>query len=298
MPEEDNIDYKIFGIESIDSDIYDRQKRIGGWDQNKISKSTIMVIGAGATGNEVVKNLVLTGVGKIILIDYDFINFSNLNRCILFNEKAAEQQEYKVDVVKNACEELNPNVEVVPIKEDINDIDKGLYKQSDVICSCLDNVEARIQANNYAYYFNIPFVDSGIEQFFGTVQAVYSGVKDSACLQCAISGKDLDLMWKKFSCTGQEIESENGETVPKIATIITTTSIIGGIQTQQTLKFILNLDDFKKYGKWNTQIGAPLIGKQLNYNGLLNKFTIIEKLKNPSCWTCSYTKSKEPNILK
>ena len=54
----------------------------------------------------------------------------------------------------------------------------------------------------------------------------------------------------------------------------------------------------KKYGKWNTQIGVPLIGKQLNYNGLLNKFTIIEKLKNPSCWTCSYTKSKEPNILK
>ena len=46
-----------------------------------------MVIGAGATGNEVVKNLVLAGIGKLILVDYDFINVSNLNRCVLFKCK-------------------------------------------------------------------------------------------------------------------------------------------------------------------------------------------------------------------
>ena len=66
-------DYKFIGLESIDSDKFDRQKRIKGWDQNKISNSTVMIIGAGATGNEVIKNLVLTGIGRIILIDYDLI---------------------------------------------------------------------------------------------------------------------------------------------------------------------------------------------------------------------------------
>lgn len=283
-------DVKVYEIESIDSDIFDRQKRILGWDQKKISNATVMIIGIGATGNEVVKNLILTGIGKLILIDYDFINISNLNRCVLFNSQSAQNKEYKVDVVKNACEELNPNTEIVAIKKDLKDIDKTLYEKSDVVCSCLDNVEARIEANNYAYYNGVPFVDSGIEEFFGSIQSVYSGEDDAACLQCNVSNADLDLMWKKYSCTGQEIEGENGETIAKIATIITTTSIIGGLQSQQVLKFLLGIDYFKEIGKWNPHIGSPLIGKQLNYNGLLNRFNIIEKLKNPDCWTCSYKK--------
>ncbi len=286
-------DYKILEKGSIDSDKYDRQKRIAGWDQEKISNAIIMVIGAGATGNELVKNLVLAGIGKIILIDYDFINISNLNRCVLFDIKSAKKQNYKVDVVKESCKNLNPETKIVALKEDLNDIDKKLYKNSDVICSCLDNLEARLQANNYAYYLGVPFVDSGIDEFFGTVQAVYSGVEEGACLQCGITGLDLDLMWKKYSCTGQEIESENGETIGKIATIITTTSIIGGIQAQQVLKFILGIEDFKNTGRWNPQIGDPLVGKQLNYNGITNKFEIIKKLKNPKCWTCSYKKTNK-----
>jgi len=298
MPEKDNKikeieDFKILGIESIDSDIYDRQKRIAGWDQNKISNATVMIIGAGATGNELVKNLVLTGIGKIILIDFDFINLSNLNRCILFNVEDAEKKEYKVDVVKESCRDLNPEVEIVALKQDLNDIDKKLYEKSDVICSCLDNMEARLEANNYAYYYGVPFIDSGIDEFFGSIQAVYSEVEDAACLQCAITGIDLDLMWKKFSCTGQEVSSQDGETIGKMATIITTTSIIGGLQAQQVLKFILGIDHFKEYGKWNPHIGEPLIGKQLNYNGLTNRFRIIEKFKNPHCWTCSYKKNNK-----
>jgi molybdopterin/thiamine biosynthesis adenylyltransferase len=287
---DDTKDFTVYGIESIDSDIFNRQKRIKGWNQRKIADSTIMVIGAGAIGNEVVKNLVLIGVGTIILIDYDYINPSNLNRCILFNVENAGQKEYKVNAVKSACEKLNPKVKVRTIKEDLNDIDKTLYKNSDVICSCVDNIEARLEANNYAYYFEKPFVDAGIDEFFGTVQSVYSGVKDAACLQCNISDMDLDLMWKKFSCTGQEIENEDGETLGIIPAIITTTSIIGGLQSQQVLKFILGIEYFKEKKKWNPNIGQPLIGKQLNYNGLLNKFEIIKKLKNPECWTCSFKK--------
>ena len=97
-------------------------------------------------------------------------------------------------------------------------------------------------------------------------------------------------MFQKFSCTGQEIKSEDGATVGKMATIITTTSIVGGLQAQQVLKFILGIDNFNETGEWNPYVGAPLIGKQLNYNGLTNKFDIIEKLENPKCWTCSYVK--------
>lgn len=285
-------DLKILEEGSIDDDIYDRQKRIAGWDQQKVSNATVMIVGAGATGNELVKNLVLTGIGKIILIDYDIIEKSNLNRCVLFNMERNIENKFKVDVVKKACANLNPDVEIVALKQNLNDIDKDLYKESDVVCSCLDNIEARLQANNYAYYNGTPFIDSGIDEFFGSIQAVYSGVEDAACLQCGITGTDLDLMWKKFSCTGQEIKTENGETMGKIATIITTTAIIGGIQSQQVLKFILGIEYFNEHGKWLADIGMPLTGKQLNYNGLTNKFEIIEKMKNEKCWICSYKKKE------
>ena len=289
---EESLDVEILDKGSIDEDKYDRQKRITGWNQKKISQATIMIVGAGATGNEVVKNLVLAGIGKIILIDYDIIEKSNLNRCILFSQGCVEEKAYKVDVVKETCEILNPDVEIITIKDNLDDIDKELYKRSDVICSCLDNVEARLQANNYSVYYDIPFIDSGIDSFFGSVQAVYSKA-GGACLQCGITNQDLDLMFKKFSCTGQEIRSEDGETVGKIATIITTTSIIGGIQTQQILKFILGIEDFNNHKEWNPYIGEPLIGKQLNYNGITNKFEIIKKFRNPECWVCSYEKKKK-----
>jgi len=292
MRKKENQEIEVIGTDSIDSDRFDRQKRISGWNQTLISNATIMVIGAGATGNEVVKNLVLAGVGKIIVIDYDFIETSNLSRCVLFNPKVAENKQYKADVIKEACKDLNPDVEVVSIKKDLNSIDKSIYSECDVICSCLDNLEARLEANNYAYYNQIPFVDSGIDEFFGSVQAVYSEVENSACLQCGISEKDLDLMWKKFSCIGEELKSDEGETTRKIATIITTTSIIGGIQTQQVLKFLLGVAYFTKHGKWNPSVGKPLVGQQLIYNGLTNSFNIIDKLKDPNCWTCSYKKTK------
>ncbi|MFX0177120.1 MAG: ThiF family adenylyltransferase [Candidatus Hodarchaeota archaeon] len=288
MADKDIEDIKFLGVESFDSDKYDRQKRIKGWDQEKISNATVMVIGAGATGNELVKNLVLTGIGKIYLIDYDIIEPSNLNRCILFNIKVNNEREYKVDLVKEVCNDLNPEVEIIAIKKELNSIDRSLYKESDIICSCLDNIEARIEANNYAYYYKRPFIDSGIDGHFGTVQGVYSEVKDTPCLQCGITNVDLDLMWNKFSCIGQEIDPKDGETTRKIATIITTTAIIGGIQSQQVLKFVLGMDYFKSNKTWDREIGEPLIGKQLNYNGLTNKFNIIEKVKDPDCWTCSY----------
>ena len=294
MPEKDNKvskELEILEEGSIDDDKYDRQKRIAGWDQDKIKNASVMVIGAGATGNEVVKNLALTGIGKIILIDYDVIEKSNLNRCVLFNLESAIDNRYKVDVVKDACKKINPEVEIMVLKDNLDDIDKELYKTSDVICSCLDNVEARLQANNYAVYYNTPFIDSGIDEFFGTVQSVYVPA-GGACLQCGISGQDLDLMFKKFSCTGQEIKSEDGETMGKMATIITTTSIVGGIQSQQVLKFLLGLDHYQKTKEWKPEIGEPLVGKQLNYNGITNNFQIIEKMVNPECWTCSYKKNK------
>jgi len=285
---ENEEDIEILGEESIDSDLFDRQKRLVGWDQEKIQTAKIMVVGAGATGNELLKNLVLAGIQNIVLIDFDIINLSNLNRCILFTREGAEKGDYKVDVVSNSIKKINPNVNIEGIKTDLNSIDKNLYNECDVVCSCLDNLEARLEANNYAYFAGTPFVDSAIEGFMGTVQCVYSKVPEAACLQCGVSQKDMDLMWQKFSCTGEEISEEEGATQEKLATIVSTTSIIGGLQAQQVIKFVLGVEIFEEDKTWNPYIGAPLIGTQLIYNGIKNEFFAIEKLKDDKCWICSY----------
>ncbi len=274
---------EILEEEEMKSDMYDRQKRISGWDQTKISKAKVMVVGAGATGNELVKNLALAGIGTIFLVDFDTIEPSNLNRCVFFTNDSITQIQYKADAVKNACKNLNSKTEILPIKKELNAIDKSMYQQCDVICSCLDNLEARIEANNYAYYNQKPFIDSGIDELFGSVQVVYSEVPKTACLQCGISDRDLELMWERFSCTGQEIAVQ--ERI--IPSVITTTSIIGGIQAQQFFKILFGIDQYREKKTWNEYFGAPLVGKQLIYNGIKSKFNIITKQKDDNCWICS-----------
>jgi adenylyltransferase/sulfurtransferase len=64
---------------------YDRQERITWWNQKKLLASNVLVVGAGALGNEIVKNLVLVGVGNITIVDMDIIEHTNLARCVFFN---------------------------------------------------------------------------------------------------------------------------------------------------------------------------------------------------------------------
>lgn len=278
-------DIGVVGEDDINADIFDRQKRLKGWDQEKIGNSTVLVVGAGATGNELVKNLVLVGIGKIYLIDFDYIDHSNLNRCVFFKQSDAEEKKYKAEVVSENASEYG-RTKVVPLIERIEEIDPEIYKECNVTASCLDNMEARLQLNSYSYFHGIPFIDSGIDGFQGSIFCTIPQIKETPCLQCSMSSKDLDIMWQKFSCTGKEIDSKDGNTELKMANIITTTSIIGALQAQQILKIILGLDSFLEKGEWNEYVGAPIYGKELRYDGTRNRFFTHEKMQNPSCWIC------------
>ncbi|MEX2682273.1 MAG: ThiF family adenylyltransferase [Candidatus Sigynarchaeota archaeon] len=282
-------DIPVLGVENINQDLFDRQKRLKGWDQEKIRASTVLVVGAGATGNELVKNLTLMGVGKIYLVDFDTVDRSNLNRCVFFKEADVEQKRFKAEIVARNAMEFG-RTKIIPIVGKIEDVKDDIYKECNATASCLDNMEARLQLNSFSYYYDLPFVDSGIDGWYGSIFCVVPQVKDCPCLQCSMSSQDLDNMFKKFSCTGQEIAKEDGFTEMKMANIITTTSIIGALQAQQIVKILLGLDQYKKQGTWNENVGPPVYGKELRYDGTRNTFTFIEKTKNPSCWACSIKK--------
>src|SRR6266567_9561155 len=108
-------------------DRYSRLKLIEWWDQNILSKARVMVIGCGALGNEVLKNLALVGVGYILLIDFDMVEVSNLSRSVFF--RLGDQHQAKADIAAARVKELNPDVKVHALRKDIRwELGLGLYR--------------------------------------------------------------------------------------------------------------------------------------------------------------------------
>jgi len=275
---------KITAVSDVDTDRFERQKRLEGWDQKRIADSTALVAGAGALGNEIVKNLVLLGIGTIYLVDFDHVVSSNLSRCIFFRQSDSRRRSLKAEVVSKRAERVTRNTKVIPLREDLENLDKKIYKKIDIAFGGLDNLAARIQLNIDCYYNRVPLVDGGMEGLQGQVQVMMP--PDTACLCCSLTEKDWDIIWSRLSCTGPIGER-------KMPAISTTTSIISAIQVQEALKIIFGIENYRKNKKWNEFFGEPLLGKRLFYAGASEVFRIYEISKNDKCYVCGSLVEKE-----
>jgi len=171
---------------------YDRQIRISGWDQWKVSNSTVLIAGVGATGCELAKNLCLAGIGRLILVDNDVVELSNLNRQMLFDDSDIGLP--KAIVAREKLQKMNPYVKIDAYYEDLRKFDEFILKDVDVFCSCLDNWATRRWLNSLAVELKKPLVDTAIEGLYGNVQFVIPG--ETACLEChgdALIPKDTQL---------------------------------------------------------------------------------------------------------
>jgi molybdopterin/thiamine biosynthesis adenylyltransferase len=208
---------------------YDRLKLIDWWDQLKLSTSKVLVVGAGALGNEVIKNLALLGIGNITIIDFDNVSISNLTRSILFRETDVGSS--KAEVARQRVLEINPEINVKAIHGDLEfDIGIGDICEYDVIIGCLDSVNARWAINQLAYRGSIPWINGGIGVAEGEV-SFFDPKADTACYSCSIS----DNMWKRrnqrFSCQGMRRDIPEGA----VPTTSTMASIVGAVQVHQAL---------------------------------------------------------------
>jgi len=164
---------------------YDRQLRVEGWRQDKLTESTVMIVGVGAIGCEVAKNLALMGVGRLVLVDNDVVEVSNLSRQMLFIDEDIGKPKAKAAAEKLA--EMNPWVKVEAYYEDVRELDLKLFEESDVLCSCLDNWPVRRWLNSVAIELDKPLVDAAMEGMYANLQVVIPG--KTACLEC--HGEDL-----------------------------------------------------------------------------------------------------------
>ena len=235
-----------------DDDRYGRLRLISWWRQDKLRASKVLVVGAGALGNEVLKNLALIGVGHVFLIDYDTIEASNLTRSVLF--RAGDKGKRKVECAAAAVRDLNPDVEVTAIQGNvIIDLGLGLFGEMDVVIACLDNREARLWVNRQCWKMGTPWVDGAIQEINGVCKVFVP--PDSACYECAMTEADYRLLNLKYSCPLLKREDISEGKVPTAPTIA---SIVAGLQTQEALKLLHGMD---------VDSGAAMI-----FNGTANNF--------------------------
>lgn len=237
--------------------------RLSWFRYDRVAQARIMVVGCGALGNEVLKNLALFGIGHLILVDFDRVEASNLSRSVLFRQEDATEGRYKVDVAAERLRELNPHLDVHTICGDIAyDVGLGLIRPMDAIIGCVDNRWARYCINRLAMRAGIPWVDGGIDGLEGTARVFAPGQN---CYACNLGSEGLREMHRRLSCAN--IISRN-EAAGRVPTTPIVASVIGAVQAQEAMKLIHS-------GKWkeeNRQSGekdemTSLCGKMFYYEG-------------------------------
>lgn len=212
-----------------------RFRLIGWWDQAKLSSARVLVIGAGALGNEIVKNLALLGVGNVLIADRDRIEHSNLSRSVLYRE--ADIGQPKSVVAANATRAIFPQINVHAFDGDvISSLGSGAFRWADVVIGGLDNREARLHINRQCWRFGKPWIDGAIEQIQGVARVFIPDREQAApCYECTMSARDWQLLNQRRSCnmlTRAQMEGGRTPTTPTIS------SIIAGIQTQEAVKLL------------------------------------------------------------
>src|SRR5439155_24076317 len=118
--------------DQTEPDRFHRFKLIGWWDQARLRRAKIVVIGAGALGNEIVKNLALLGVGNLFIADMDRVENSNLSRSILY--RASDNGSFKAEAAARAAKEIYPDINVQSFVGNlVHDLGLGVFRWADVV---------------------------------------------------------------------------------------------------------------------------------------------------------------------
>lgn len=243
-------------ITDPDTDRYHTFGYISWWQQEVVRNATVLVIGAGALGNEVIKNLTLMGIGNILIADFDTIEDSNLSRSVLF--RASDRGRRKVDAAADGVKALNPDVKVKAWHGDINyEMGLGVFRHVDAVVGCLDNREARLSINRFSWAVNRPWVDGAIQELMGIVRVFRPG--DGACYECTLTDLDYQIINLRYSCP---LLARQDILQGKVPTTPTSASIVAAFQTQEALKLLHDMEV------------QP--GKALMINGLTNDIYLTE----------------------
>lgn len=197
-------------------------REIGPEGQEKISQSTVVVIGMGALGTVISTHLCRAGVGHLRLIDRDFVELSNLQRQILFDEQDARNRLPKVVAAAEKLRAVNSEITVEDVIADVTSRNvEQLIRGADVILDGTDNLETRFLINDAALKTKMPWIYGGALGSHGMTMTVIPGL--TPCLRCLIP------------------EAPQPGTMPSCDTdgvLSAVTGVVGSLQTAEALKIL------------------------------------------------------------
>jgi molybdopterin/thiamine biosynthesis adenylyltransferase len=244
-------------------DRYHRQTLIDWWDQQRVRGARILVIGAGALGNEILKLLALIGSGWTLVYDPDRIERSNLSRSVLFRE--ADEGQPKATVAVRQMREINPDVQGHAVCENVlAKAGLGVFLWADVVIGAVDNREARVFINSACARTQRSWVDGAIEGLSGIVRvfAPHRG----ACYECTMNGTDRKLLAERRSCA---LLARDAVLRGHVPTSAVAASIVGGMEVQEAIKVVH---------------GQPtLTGEGLHLDGLFGEVSRVAYPRRDDC---------------
>lgn len=236
-------------------------------DQKKVRSAKALIVGAGALGSEIAKNLVWLGFGEITVVDFDMIELSNVSRGLFEKEDIGRN---KAEVLAEKLGKNIPYANINYISKKVEEIDEDSLK-CQVILSALDNMPTRIWLASFCVRHAIPLIDGGIKEFQGRVQTFLPG---GPCLACNIPlDRYAEIMELANPCEGIEYGA--------IASFSTIASIVAGIQANEAMKIAA---------------GLPSLNGVLILDFLKNNYSVISLEKNKKCFICGKEALKEISV--
>jgi adenylyltransferase/sulfurtransferase len=222
-------------------------KEIGGAGQRRLKRACVAVIGAGGIGSPAIAYLAAAGVGRLVVIDDDAVDLSNLQRQILFG--TADVGRAKAQAAAAAAAALNPHVAVANAA--------ALLSAADVVLDGCDNFATRLAVADAALALRVPLVSAAVGQFEGQL-AVYRGWEaDKPCYRCLVgAAPDRD----EGSC------AEQGVLGP-------VTGILGSMAALEAIRAI-------------TPFGSDAAGRLIVLDLLDLRFRSVKLPKDPACPAC------------
>ena len=245
-------------------DRLDRARRIEWLDIERISESSALILGAGALGNELAKDLALSGLSEMTIVDFDVVERSNLARCAFFTDMDALKGERKATCLSRAVSQLTPGLKATPIVSRVEDLPDKLFREHDLVFGCLDNFGARVHANSHSCASGRPYIDGGMHGMVGRV--FVSRPPDGACMECASNITHSKIAALRYSCTGSAVSFF----VPPVPAEITTTSIVAALCAREGLRVL-------------SPKAPPLEGQMIYYDGSRNSMEVLEVDRDDKC---------------
>jgi len=231
----DSLHISAADVTASEEDRFHRFRLISWWDQARLARAKVLVIGAGALGNEIVKNLALLGIGNVLIADMDRIENSNLSRSVLF--RAKDNGRPKAVVAAEGARDIYPGIRShAAVVNVVYDLGMGAFRWADVVIGGLDNREARLAINRNCWKLSRPWIDGAIQTIDGVARVF---VPDGPCYECTMSEADWKLLQLRRSCnllSRKEMERGKTPTTPTIS------SIIAGVQCQEAVKLLHGME--------------------------------------------------------